>query len=87
MFVSKRTAPAVVKLLVVLLRSAALPLAVLKLPVVLLKRTCPKTGVALRRSNPCQRQRENESSNNNKEKRSSIGGMAKHIKLLPQRLF
>jgi hypothetical protein len=58
MFVSKRTAPAVVKLLVVLLRSAALPLAVLKLPVVLLKRTCPKTGVALRRSNPRQRQRE-----------------------------
>ena len=52
---------------------------------VVLKRTCPQTGVALRRSNPRQRERENERSNKDGEKRSRVGRMAKHIK--PSLLF
>jgi len=47
---------AVLTLPVVLLPSATNPMAVFKLPVVItLKRTCPQTGVELRRSNPRQR--------------------------------
>jgi hypothetical protein len=46
---------------------------------VALKRSCPQTGVALRQSNPRQRERENERCNKDGEKRSSVGRMAKHI--------
>ena len=46
----------------------------------LLKRACPQTGVGLRRRNPRQRERENERSHKDGEKRSSVGRMAKHIK-------
>jgi hypothetical protein len=46
---------------------------------VALKRSCPQTGVALRCSNPRQRERENERCNKDGEKRSSVGRMAKHM--------
>ena len=46
---------------------------------VALKRPCPQTGVALRRSNPRQRERENERNHKDGEKRSSVGRIAKHI--------
>ena len=49
---------------------------------VVLKRACPQTGVALRRSNPRQRERENERSNKDGEKRSSVGRMAETYKTL-----
>jgi hypothetical protein len=45
---------------------------------VFLKRACPQTGVALRCSNPRQRERENEGSNKDEEKRSRVSRMA-HI--------
>ena len=45
---------------------------------VVLKRACPQTGVALRRRNPRQRERENEYNHKDGEKRSRIR-MAKHI--------
>ena len=56
------------------------PMAVLKLPVVLSEARLSQTGVALRPSNPRQRERENERSHKDGEKRSSVGRMAKHIK-------
>src|SRR4029077_3485758 len=44
------------------------------------ERACPQTGVGLRRSNPRQRERENECSDKDEEKRSCVGRVAKHIK-------
>jgi hypothetical protein len=46
---------------------------------VALKRSCPQTGVGLRRRNPRQRERQNEYSHKDGEKRSSVGRMTKHI--------
>jgi hypothetical protein len=46
---------------------------------VVLKRACPKTAVALRPSDFRQRQREDERSNKDGEKRNRAGRMARHI--------
>jgi hypothetical protein len=45
------------------------------------KRTCSQAGVgALRRSNPHKGERKNQASNNDRQKRSTVGRIAQHIK-------
>jgi hypothetical protein len=46
---------------------------------VALKRACPQTGVGLRRSDPRQRERENERNYKDGKTRSSVSRMLKHI--------
>jgi hypothetical protein len=61
-------------------------MAVLKLPVVLLtSATDPRLVLLCAAASPA-RERPNERSNKDGEKRSSVG-MAKHMKSLPQQLF
>ena len=67
-----------------LLKSALTPMAVLRAPVVLSnERACAQTGVGLRSTNPSQRERENEYSNNDGQKRSSVGRIDEAYNALP----